>query len=107
MVVQASSAGFDSGNYASITLNGVAVEVEPNSSQHHRGLHVVVIDPKNFKVQVAKAFDTYHSPQEMEEFIKDEIQDGFIVVAACKDDCVSRLSPKCRQWLAGMGSQAS
>ena len=37
-------------------------------------------------------FDTYQAPDDFDEFIKVGITEGHIVVAACMDDCTTRLS---------------
>ena len=71
-----------------------------------RGLHIVVIDGIQAKIEYAQVFDTYKSSEKLDQFI-----DGFeksqyqIVIAACKDDCVKKLSRKAKLWLAGMGSR--
>lgn len=49
-VIQASSAGFDGGDYASITINDQPVKVEPNINGHYRGLHIAIVNPFNGKV---------------------------------------------------------
>ena len=50
-------------------------------------------------------FDTHESSEEMEKFIeKDDIPHGQIIVAACKDDCVSEFSEKCKKWFVDLGS---
>ena len=40
----------DSTNIAQITINNQPVEVEKNENSHFRGLHVVIVDPKNGEV---------------------------------------------------------
>ncbi len=52
-MVQALSAGFDGGNYAKIIINDVIINVGKNSNGHYRGLHMVVINPKNGKIEIA------------------------------------------------------
>ena len=44
-------------------------------------------------VQGARVFDTYQTSVALEGFIKKDIPHGFIIVAACKDECVTNLSP--------------
>ena len=68
-VVQAISAGFSSGNFAKIVINDSQVFVEKNESGNYRGLHIVVVNPKDANVEVAKVFDTYLSSDKLEEFI--------------------------------------
>ena len=72
---------------------------------HYRGLHIVVINPSNGAIDTAEVFDTYESCKLLDDFIEDEIPKGRIIVAACKDECVTKLSEKAKKWLAGMGSK--
>ena len=59
MVIQAQSSGFTGQNYAQITINDIPVQVEKNTNGHDRGLHIVVINPGDGHICLAKAFDTY------------------------------------------------
>ena len=82
------------------------VKVEKNTSNHDRGLHIVLINPKNGEILKAKVFDTYKSSSEFEAFIDSpNVPAGCILVAACKDDCVTNLSQKAKAWFAKMGSK--
>ena len=95
----------DSTNIAQITINNQIVSVEKNENGHFRGLHIVVVDPLNGEVQSANVYDTYAKQNVFEAFIKsNEIKDGSIVVAACKDECTAGLTYNSKQWLANMGS---
>lgn len=49
-------------------------------------------------------FDTYKSSAQLDAFIASGIEEDFIVIAACKDDCVTNLSEAGKQWFAGLGS---
>ena len=49
-------------------------------------------------------FDTYKTCVELDQFIKCNIPDGYIVVAACQDECSSRLSDFAKSWFQSMGS---
>ena len=53
IVVQISSAGFDSGNYAVISINANRISPTLNENSHDRGLHVVMIDSLNASVVFA------------------------------------------------------
>ena len=64
---------------------------------------MVVLNPTSGKVQLAKAFDTYQSSNELDKVIP-TISDSSIVIAACQDDCVTNLSIKAKQWLHDYGS---
>lgn len=105
IVIQAASAGYTSGNSADITINDDPVGLEKNENNHQRGLHIVIIDPSNYKLVAAKIFDTYKSSNAFEEFISgDHLREGFVVVAACKDECTANLSPVVKKWFTDMGS---
>ena len=87
-----------------MTIDTVPVEVT-GADVHRRGLHLVVIDPTNGRRTAAQAFDTYRSSASFHEFLDYyRIPYGHIVVAACKDDCVSKLSYRARRFFAEMGS---
>ena len=64
-----------------------------------------MINPFNGRVEHAQVFDTYKTSQDLENFISNEIDNINIVAAACKDDCVSNLSDRCKMWFAEMGSE--
>lgn len=104
-VVMCKTAAFDDGNYARITINDVAVEFKEGEGDS-RGLHIAVINPKDFKVAMAKVFDTYKSSDELDNFIKsNDIPKGYIVAAACKDDCTTNLSKRGISWFETLGSK--
>ena len=103
-IITAKSGGFHASNSASITINDVRVEVEKNENGTSRGLHIVVINPDNGKVDTKQVFDTHKSPTKFDEFIDTKLPDGHIVAAACQDDCVTALSEKGKAWFAAMGS---
>lgn len=106
IVVQATSAGANGGNFARISINDEAVVVERNCNGHYRGLHIVLINPSTGKVEMAKVFDTYKSSDELDTWIdKGTIPADYIVVAACRDDCVTRLSEMAKTWFTNMGSK--
>lgn len=104
IVVWASSAGFDGSNFAKITINEIPVQLEKNEHHHYRGLHIVAINHHNGSISLAKVFDTYKTSYGLQNAIE-SIPDGTIVVAACKDECVTKLSKYCKEWFSGMGSQ--
>ena len=64
-----------------------------------------MFNPENGKLDTARAFDTHESSKGFEEFIsKCEIPDGYMVVAACQDDCATKLSFKSKDWFRQLGS---
>lgn len=61
---------------------------------------------KGGKVIYAQVFDTYKTSEEFEIFLLyDEVPDGAIVIAACKDECWTSFSDTCKQWFENMGSK--
>ena len=104
-VIQAQSAGHDCGNYAKITINDELIKFQKNGKGHDRGVHIVIINPSSGKVQYAVVFDTYEGSEEFDDFVSNRIPTGYIVIAACKDDCMTKLSPKGKQFFIDLGSQ--
>ena len=54
---------------------------------------------------MAQVFDTYANSQSFDDFITNKVRDGLIIIAACKDDCVTNLSRKGKEFFAHMGSE--
>lgn len=92
IVIHVESSGYNGLNFATIAINDKPVEMQLNSSNHKRGLHVVVINPADGEVEYAQVFDTYKSSEELDAFISEGVPKNYIVVAACKDDCFTMLS---------------
>lgn len=105
MFIKASSAGFNSGDFAKISINDIEVQVEANTDNHYRGLHMVIVNPNNGFVNSAKVFDTYKTSEHFDNFIHAFIPDKSIVVAACKDECSVNLSNEGKYWFSQMGSK--
>lgn len=76
-----------------------------NEFGYDTGLHLVVINPLNGNVVLARVFATYQTSEELDQCICQSIPDGHIVVAACMDDCVEELSQLAKDWFISMGSQ--
>ena len=72
----------------------------PKGDYFWRGLHVVVINPKNGTVEEANIFDTYKSSERLEKFIEKEIPQGYVIAVACSDECSRKLSNKCKNWFS-------
>ena len=107
-VIAASSAGYHNGNSAVVAKDNVPIPCAPNEHHHDRGLHIVLVNPSDGKVEMAQVFDTYKTSETLEVFIGGMpalLRDGMIVIAACKDDCVMNLSVKAKSWFASMGSK--
>ena len=106
LVINASSSGFGSANESEITINGEKVVMAINESGNHRGLQLAVIDPQDGHVVYSFCFDTYKSSENLDTFISEaKIPAGYIVAAACKDDCTKALSQKAKAWLSELGSK--
>ena len=69
------------------------IDVEKNINNHHRGLHLVVINEKSGHIEFTRCFDTFESTHEFDSFITSGgVPHGKIVAAACKDDCEKNMS---------------
>ena len=70
IVVQALSAGFNSGDFTKITINDKKVEIQGQMYKNRpRGLHIVILNPANAMVEISQVFDTFTSSDEFHEFI--------------------------------------
>ena len=67
--MQAQSASYNSGNFAKILIDNKEVKCERNEHSNLRGLHVVVISPKDGSVKWAKVFDTHKTSYIFDAFI--------------------------------------
>ena len=76
-----------------------------NENFHYRGLHIVILDPRNGSPTEAHVFDTNETSKEFDAFIEKGVPEGHIVIAACKDDCVKEMSQKGKDWFEAMGSK--
>lgn len=66
LVITATSSGYEAGSTSVITLNNAMVACQKNTSGHHRGLHVVVVDPLKKAVACGQVFDTYKDSWQLE-----------------------------------------
>ena len=66
---------------------------------------MVVINPFNGHIMTAKIFDTYESSDEFDDFLRNGVPEGCIIIAACKDECTRHLSFRAKQWFEDMGSK--
>ena len=78
-------------------------------NQGMRGLHIIVINPLNFKLEFTQVFDTYKSSASFENFLSfspwsNKMKDK-IVIAACKDECTDNLSNTVIRWFEDLGSK--
>lgn len=63
------------------------------------------MNPSNGLIEYNQVFDTYISSEQFDRFIEDDLPEQYIIVAACKDECTTKLSEKGRQWFSDMGSK--
>ena len=54
---------------------------------------------------MARAFDSFNNDHWFDDFVKCELPEGHIVVAACKDECISNMSSEGKKWFEKMGSK--
>ena len=66
---------------------------------------MVVINPNDGNIVIAKTFDTYKTSANIDAFVKVSIPPGYIVAAACKDDCVTKLSLYAKYFFDKLGSK--
>ena len=76
-----------------------------NENGHYRGLHIVIINASNGLVELSQVFDTYKSYRKFDTFTSNDIPSGYIIVAACRDECVKNLSKKGKDWFKKHGSK--
>ena len=106
MLIQAQSAGFQTGDFAIIKINNKQHMFKANDKGTYRGMHVCILNGKTGNVMWSEIFDTYHSSDAFEYFCSCElVEEGQIVIAACRDDAAKNLSNSVRQWFKDMGSK--
>ena len=76
----------------------------PNEKGNFRGLHLVIINQINFRIEFAKVFDTYISSQSLHSIIDKDIPKGYIIAVASCDDIVTKMSGKVKNWFKRIGS---
>jgi len=93
------SAGFTSGNFAHIYINGV--DVSPNQ----RGYNLATLDADTGKIEEVALFDTCASYDDVYRMIKfiEALPKGEIVVAAVKDEASGKLNARALEALLSIG----
>ena len=104
ILIEVLSAGYHAGDHAKIIIQTSAVKMDQNESGHYRGLNIVIINPENNQVVLSKVYDTYKTSKDLDDLIALGIPEGYIVIAACKDECTANLSNEARVWFSHMGS---
>ncbi len=98
--LRASSAGYEVGNYASISVDH---ELIFSNDHTKRGLNVVVLNGKNYNVMASENFDTYTKTSESDRFVHQQ-ENGNIIAIAIKDEATWHLTDEARQVIASLGS---
>ncbi|KAI9144684.1 glycosyl hydrolases family 15-domain-containing protein [Paraphysoderma sedebokerense] len=95
------SAGFLSGNFARIEINGQSIGLSG------RGLNVVVLDSGDGAILESASYDTHFSSAESEEFasLAEWLDPQMIVVVCGKDDFVENLTDDAKELLERLGSK--
>lgn len=83
------------------------VVLSPKKSNVHRGLNVVVINDKTLEIVDTKSFDTYVYDEDFKDFVKNKIEESYIVMVASYDESAVSLSEESRNWLKVLGSEES
>ena len=105
--ISVESAGLSAGNYATIKVDGAAVNIP--YSGYNRGLNVVILDQASGTVVRKDIFDTsaestVNSPSDSFASLVSSQQDGAIIVIAIKDEGVDHLSESAKQACESIGS---
>ena len=58
----------------------------------------------NGSVKYAQIFDTFTNSEPLEHCIENVFMPNSIIIAACKDDCFTKMSDKVKDWFTIMGS---
>ena len=107
-MVVASSAGFEAGDFAQISVNGILINgTDRNENNNYRGLHMVLLNHQTGKIKTNAIFDTYNTSHGIDFFIEncsELIPEGTIIVAACKDEMTLALSDMAKKWFKDLGS---
>jgi hypothetical protein len=103
--IVAKSAGTSFGNYAEISVEGEAVEMD-----YSRGLNVVVLDESNGNILHREIYDTHTDyvanirPADTFASFIDSLPEGRVVAIAMKDEAISALTESAKQACTSIGS---
>ena len=75
-----------------------------NENGHYRGIHIVVLNSYRGSIVLAEIYDTYKSSEDIDDFVTCHIPLDYIIIAACKDDCVSSMSQLAKDFFVNLGS---
>ena len=105
--ISAESAGLGAGNYATISVDGIAVDIPQTG--YNRGLNVVILDKDSGVVVHAEIFDTsaqttVYPPSDAFVNLIMRQPEGALIVVAIKDEGVDHLSEAAKQACGSIGS---
>lgn len=102
--IEFESAGFENGNWASITVENEQVLTREQAT---RGLNIVVLNGKDHKVIMRKTYDTSLDGNASKALVADakKVPRGAVVIAVVKDDGAKLLDDKARKLFIKMGSE--
>ena len=101
--VYADSAGFVSGNFATIQVGDLMIDLCTEVNCPTRGMNMVVLDPNSGKIVLMNTFDTHESSAEFAAALAKLIK-GSIVVVSVKDEASKNLSWEVKEFFEKMGS---
>jgi hypothetical protein len=102
--IEFESAGFNDGNWASITVENEQVLTREQAS---RGINVIVLDGRTHKVIHRKTYDTWGKQDDVKAMIEDskKTPKGSVVIAVVKDGASRLLTPEAKKFFIKMGSE--
>ena len=98
--LRADSAGFNHGNYATISVDHNPILSDEN------GMTVVVFNGKNYAVEASGGFNTYSSTAESDRLVSfiNQQENGSVIAMAVKDEASKRLTDEAKEVIASLGS---
>lgn len=102
--IEFESAGFNDGNWASITVENEQVLTR---EQAKRGLNIVILNGSDHKVLARKNYDTWGNNNDVKAMVEEskKIPKGSVVIAVVKDEASRLLTAEAKKIFAKMGSE--
>lgn len=102
--IEFESAGFNDGNWASVTVENEAVLTREEAK---RGMNIIVLDGRNHKVIAKKNYDTWGDKNAVKAMVEDSKKTprGSVVIAVVKDEASRLLTEEAKKVFVGMGSE--
>jgi hypothetical protein len=101
--IEFGSAGFNDGNWASITVENEQVLTREQAT---RGMNFIILDGRTHGVLFRKSYDTWGDQKAVKAMVEDskKIPRGSVVIAVVKDDGSRLLTEEAKQIFVKMGS---